>query len=114
MDTREKIIDAAQAARIAQDGAVVVSGYFDPMTAGLAERLVQLKQNGKLLLVLIRTPGDAILPARARAQLVAALRVVDVVCDEQLTLDVAHKLETEHRRQFARLVAHVHQRQKAK
>ena len=84
------------------------------MTAGLAERLVQLKQNGKLLLVLIRTPGDAILPARARAQLVAALRVVDFVCDQPVALEIAHKLEAEHERQFAALVVHVHQRQKAK
>ena len=70
MDTREKIVDAAQAARIAASGAIVVSGYFDPMVASHAERLESLKPAGGKLLVLISTPENAILPAAARAELV--------------------------------------------
>ena len=43
LDTREKVIDAAQAARIAASGATVISGYFDPLIASHAERLAELK-----------------------------------------------------------------------
>ena len=113
MDTRTKIIDAAQAARIAQAGATVISGHFDPMVASHAERLAALKQNGKPLLILITTPADPILPALARAQLVAGLAAVDFVCDtpEDLTPHVA--LESEHRERLMNLIHHVHARQRA-
>jgi bifunctional ADP-heptose synthase (sugar kinase/adenylyltransferase) len=81
VDTRQKIVDAAEAARIAASGATVVSGYFDPMLASHAERLAGLKRAGATLLVLIATPQDPILPARARAELVAGLAVVDHVAE---------------------------------
>ena len=98
MDTRTKIIDAAQAARIAQAGATVVSGYFDPMIASHAERLATLKQEGKSLLVLVATPPDAILPALARAQLIAGLSVVDYVCDAPDGLSPANPSRSRTRR----------------
>ena len=113
MDTRTKIIDAAQAARIAQAGATVVSGHFDPMVASHAERLAALKQNGKPLLILIATPDDPILPALARAQLVAGLAAVDFVCDAPEDLAPHVALETEHRERLVKLIQHVHARQRA-
>ena len=73
MDTRTKIIDTPAAEKIAESGALVVSGHFDPVTASIAEHLASLKVPGKPLLVLIRTANNGILPARARAELVAAL-----------------------------------------
>ena len=113
MDTRTKIIDAAQAARIAQSGATVVSGFFDPMIASHAEHLIMLKQEGTPLLVLVATPPDAILPALARAQLVAGLSVVDYVCDAPDGLTAQIHLEDEHAQLLTKLIDHVHARQRA-
>jgi len=113
LDTRTKIIDAAQAIRIAQTGATVVSGFFDPMIASHAERLITLKQEGTSLLVLVATPPDAILPALARAQLVAGLSVVDYVCDAPDGLTPHIHLEDEHAGLLTKLIDHVHARQRA-
>jgi len=112
LDTREKIIDAAQAARIAASGATVVSGYFDPLVASHAERLSELKSAAKLL-VLIATPANAILPAAARAELVAGLRVVDYVSEFTGGLTPQIHLEAEDEQRFAALLKHVQGRQKA-
>ena len=113
MDTRTKIIDAAQAARVAQTGATVVSGFFDPMIASHAERLITLKREGAPLLVLVATPPDAILPALARAQLLAGLSVVDYVCDAPDGVTPQIHLEAEHAELLTKLIDHVHARQRA-
>ena len=113
MDTRTKIIGASKAAELAQSGASIVSGYFDPVTAAVAERLAQLKQAGVPLVVLIRTPPGAILPARARAELVAGLAVVDYVCEGGEALEPSVALEAEHSRNLAALTGRVHARQRA-
>jgi len=112
LDTRTKIIDTTKANAIAQSGAKVVSGYFDPVTAPVAERLSELKQPGIPLLVLIRTPPAAILPSRARAELVAALAAVDYVCEGGETLEPDVALEDEHIGNLAALTKHVHARQR--
>lgn len=113
MDTREKIIDAAEAAVIAASGATVVSGYFDPLIASHAERLAALKPDGKKLLVLIATPPNAILPAAARAELVAGLRAVDYVAELAAGIVPEIRLEQEDAERFQALLQHVHLRQKA-
>jgi hypothetical protein len=113
LDSRTKIIDAAQAAGIAQSGATVVSGSFDPMVASHAERLAALKQEGRPLLVLITTPPSPILDSRARAQLVAGLAAVDYVCDEPGNLAPQVALDQEHADRLTRLIEHVHARQRA-
>ena len=113
MDTREKIIDAAQAARIITSGATVVSGYFDPLIASHAERLSKLKQPGEKLLVLIATPTNAILPAAARAELVAGLRAVDHVAELAGGLAAHIHLEQEDDERYRALLQHVHSRQRA-
>jgi hypothetical protein len=113
LDTRTKIIDAAQAASIAQSGATVVSGSFDPMVASHAERLAALKRPGEPLLVLITTPPHPILDNRARAQLVAGLAVVDYVCDEPRGLVAQISLDREHAERLTQLIEHVHARQRA-
>jgi len=112
VDTREKIIDTTQAANIAASGATVVSGYFDPLIASHAERLAALKLAGQKLLVLIATPPNAILPAAARAELVAALRSVDYVSELAAGLTPQINLEQEDAERFAELLEHVHARQK--
>jgi bifunctional ADP-heptose synthase (sugar kinase/adenylyltransferase) len=112
MDTRGKIIDTAEAERMAASGATVVSGYFDPMIASHAERLEQLKPVGQKLLVLIATPANAILPAAARAELVAGLRAVDYVAELADGLTAQIRLEEEDDERYQALLRHVHARQK--
>jgi bifunctional ADP-heptose synthase (sugar kinase/adenylyltransferase) len=112
MDTREKIITATQAAAIAAQGVIIISGYFDPLIAAHAERLSALKPPGQKLLVLIATPDNAILPALARAELVAGLRAVDYVSDLTPALTPHIRLETEDAKRFEALLQHVHARQK--
>jgi glycerol-3-phosphate cytidylyltransferase-like family protein len=113
VDTRTKIVDAGQARIIDAQGATVVSGYFDPLVASHAERLAKLKKEHAPLLVLIATPDDAILPARARAELVAGLAVVDYVCETADGVAPHLSLEREHAELQAQLIEHVHTRQRA-
>ena len=112
MDTRTKIVDADQARVIAGQGATVVSGYFDPLVASHAEELAALKKEDAPLLVLIATPADAILPTRARAELVAGLAVVDYVCETANDVGLHISLEREHAERLAQLIEHVQTRQR--
>ena len=111
MDTRTKIVPSPEAVRIAAAGATVVRGYFDPLTASHAGRLEQLKRDGMPLLVLISTANSPILPARARAELVAGLKVVDYVVEGGNEIQANHNLEEEDQHRLKELIAHVHARQ---
>jgi bifunctional ADP-heptose synthase (sugar kinase/adenylyltransferase) len=115
VDTRTKIISAAEAARVAASGAIVVTGYFDPLLAAHAERLAGLKRAGLPLLAAIAEPENPILPARARAELVAGLAVVDYVVEsaEGFTpcLIPNCRLEQEDRARLEDLIERVHARQ---
>lgn len=59
--------------------APLVSGYFDPLTSAHARRLAGLAETHGPLFVLIVDPPDPILPAGARAELVASLACVRAV-----------------------------------
>jgi len=111
MDTRGKMIASSEAARLAAKGATVVSGYFDPLLASHARRLADLK-NGAKLIVVIEDPPRPILPARARAELVASLRAVDYVVAEHNGIRVDVRLEDEDGKRFEELLTHVHARQR--
>lgn len=113
MDTRTKIVSITDAARIAGSGATVVSGHFDPLLASHAERLAELKQEGAPLLVLIAAPENPILPARARAELVAGLAIVDYVAESDEGFAQQVRLEQEDEKRLQRLIEHVHARQRA-
>lgn len=113
MDTRTKIVSAHEAADLAAAGATVVSGYFDPLLASQARRLKELKRDGVPLLVLIATPKDPILPASARAELVASLGVVDHVAELGNGVQPQFRLEPEHDLNLKELIEHVHARQRA-
>ena len=76
MDTREKLVDGPVATA---GGEVYVSGYFDPLLPGHARRLGEIASGGKALVVLLADPPEPLLPARSRAELVAALRCVSAV-----------------------------------
>ncbi len=113
MNTRTKIISAADAGRLSADGAVTVSGYFDPLTLAHAERLQSLKRSGAPLLVVISSPPDPILPSLARAQLVAGLACVDHVTEGPVSFTPQAQLETEDSERLEQLIRHVQARQRA-
>jgi bifunctional ADP-heptose synthase (sugar kinase/adenylyltransferase) len=85
VDTRHKILKpeaALAAARRARDNGSrlkVVTGFFDPLVAEHARRLREIAADGGALMVIVTTPPDPVLPARARAEMVAALALVDYV-----------------------------------
>jgi len=85
VDTRTKILDCAEAEKLfrrcmeGRSPLKVVTGYFDPLLAGHARRLREITGPGAQLAVVLATPENPLLPARARAELVAALAVVDYV-----------------------------------
>lgn len=81
MDSRSKILAPAAAAELLAQwgGHTLVSGHFDPLLASHARRLETARSAGRPLAVLLAEPAHPILPARARAELVAALHSVQLV-----------------------------------
>ena len=85
MDTRAKILSAGAAEeaalRVRREGRrlAVVAGHFDPLLAAHARRLAAVARDGQVLLVAVSDPPRPILSAAARAELVAALGMVDYV-----------------------------------
>jgi hypothetical protein len=77
MDTRSKILSARAAPR----GCTVVTGAFDPVLAEDARELAEVRAShpDRPLLVVVLPLPDELLPQRARAELVAALRMLDYV-----------------------------------
>ncbi len=91
MDTRAKIVDASVISDLLarnSNGArwVVARGWFDVLRSSHCRSLARLKAPGSKLAVLVRADSEsrpAMLEQSSRAQLVAALAVVDyvVICD---------------------------------
>jgi bifunctional ADP-heptose synthase (sugar kinase/adenylyltransferase) len=80
LDTRSKIIPLEQARQRQRDkSACWVAGHFDPLLAEHVRRLSEHVAPGRLLIVEITNPDKPLLPQRARAELVAALTMVDYV-----------------------------------
>jgi bifunctional ADP-heptose synthase (sugar kinase/adenylyltransferase) len=111
VDSRTKIVPLDEAQRIAARGARIVAGTFDPLLASHAEQLRDLKREGVPLVVAIAEPEDPILPARARAELVAGLTVVDFVVESAEGIAADVRLEEDHARKREELIDHVHSRQ---
>lgn len=123
MDSRSKILSPVEALevvlplRAAGRSLAVVTGYFDPVVAEHARRLATAKGDAHLLMAVITSPDQPILPARARAELVAALAVVDYVVlppveevDDFLGQLVPVRLErqeSDHQRLTRDLIEHV-------
>ena len=111
LDTRTKIVAAGRVA-----GRTVVAAYFDPMVATHAQRFHELAEQHGPLAVCICDPGDALLPAEARAGLAAALRDVELVVIGEDALSQAAAIIDERPGDLARreaLMAHVRGRQDA-
>lgn len=77
MDTRAKIVPLQQVE--ARPGAVWITGHFDPLLAEHVRQLEQARDPGRPLVVQVTNPAQPLLPQRARAELVAALAMVDFV-----------------------------------
>jgi bifunctional ADP-heptose synthase (sugar kinase/adenylyltransferase) len=80
LDTRSKIVSAEDARRrLESQAAQWVAGDFDPVLAEHVRWLRQQTAPGRLLIVEITNPKRPLLTQRARAELVAALAMVDYV-----------------------------------
>ena len=85
MDTRNKIIPPDRAALLAGElrdrGAAVrvVTGYFDVLVADHVRRLREIAGESGAVFALVLDPPQPLLSRRARAELVAALSVINYV-----------------------------------
>jgi bifunctional ADP-heptose synthase (sugar kinase/adenylyltransferase) len=80
LDTRSKIVPLPEIQERLQDHAAQwISGHFDPLLAEHVGRLRQAREHGSRLVVEVTNPARPLLPQRARAELVAALAMVDYV-----------------------------------
>jgi len=82
MDTRTKILSGDQARTLAGRRLILAAGAFDVLQAAHARFLGEVRCGGAELLVVVYEDAGLdrpILPEQARAQLVAALAVVDHV-----------------------------------
>jgi len=80
LDTRSKIIPLEQARTQLRDkSACWVGGDFDPLLAEHVRKLREQVAPGRLLIVEVTNPARPLLSQQARAELVAALTMVDYV-----------------------------------
>jgi bifunctional ADP-heptose synthase (sugar kinase/adenylyltransferase) len=80
LDTRSKILTLEEVrARLGNQPARWVSGHFDPLLAEHVARLGECVEAGRALVVEVTNPEQPLLTQRARAELVAALAMVDYV-----------------------------------
>ena len=119
MDTRSKIVNAEAAPR----ACTVVTGAFDVLLAADARELAEIRAShpDRPLLVVVLPLPLPLLPQRARAELVAALHMVDyvVITDEtdaaglieSLKPAALVRLEEADARRIRQLTEHVHRRQ---
>lgn len=110
MDTRTKIIAPEDVReRLRDKPACWVAGHFDPLLASHARLLRERAKPGHYLVVEVTNPAHPLLPQRARAELVAALRMVDYVvlgdgaqaADEGLTEKFVRHVLQRHRGESA-------------
>jgi bifunctional ADP-heptose synthase (sugar kinase/adenylyltransferase) len=80
VDTRSKILTPAGVGQISCPLTLVI-GYFDPLRAAHARELQQIRDRApaRRLMIAVLTHASEVLDIGARAELVAALRVVDYV-----------------------------------
>ena len=119
MDTRKKIVNPEVAPR----ACTVVTGTFDVVLSRDAQELAETRASnpGLPLLVVVLPLSEELLPQPARAELVAALRMVDyVVAADDTALDALLaslepaefvRLEDDHAVRKRQLMEHVHRRQ---
>jgi bifunctional ADP-heptose synthase (sugar kinase/adenylyltransferase) len=80
LDTRSKIIPLEEARVRRRDKSTCwLSGHFDPLLAEHVRRLREQAEPGRSLIVEVTNPERPLLSQQARAELVAALEIVDYV-----------------------------------
>jgi len=86
MDTRSKILDPSGALKylsgLGDSSFLIARGSFDVLRAEHCRRLAEKEEQPEKLIVLVtddENPRQTVLDARTRAELVAALEVVDYV-----------------------------------
>jgi glycerol-3-phosphate cytidylyltransferase-like family protein len=80
LDTRAKILKRDEiAGRLGNRTARWICGYFDPLLAEHVERIARAREAELALVVEVTNPRQPLLEQRARAELVAALAMVDFV-----------------------------------
>jgi bifunctional ADP-heptose synthase (sugar kinase/adenylyltransferase) len=119
VDTRKKIVaaeaaaDLARQCRAAGKAVLLATGFFDPLLAAQALRLEEIARAGGTLFVAVQDPARPLLPAQARAELVAGLRVVDyVILGGTVAADAVYHEEAADQRRTQELAQHVHDGQK--
>jgi len=123
MDTRTKILTVEAARGLHALSPVVLTGYFDILRAEQARQIENERRRytESTLVAFVLPSATTLLPQPARAEMAAALRVIDYVVTgdaSDLTvlinalqpLSVVH-LETDEERRYRELVQHVHRRQ---
>lgn len=125
MDTRLKIVTLDRAVELAAalraDGRRlrIVSGYFDILQPAIVRAVEQLAGPGIALLALVLDPPRPVTSSNARAELAAALRVIDyVLSSDSDPAGVVERLqpaewirqESAHAASTERLIEHVVQR----
>lgn len=129
MDTRDKIVpperaaEAAAAWRARGGKVLAATGYFDVLEAGLVRELAAARSAAGecMLIALPAQPPRPVLAMRARAEMAAALAVVDyvVVTDNGPALEAllaalephtVVRLEPADELRMRRLIDHVHRR----
>jgi hypothetical protein len=118
MDTRNKILTLDATLRLPRGEITLVSGYFDALRAAHTRDLAALPR--PLLAVVLPRAGE-LLSQRARAEMTAALRVIDyVVIAENKELDAlvealtprqVVRMEARDAALVEQLIEHVHRRQ---
>ena len=88
MDTRAKIVSAAEARRYGGT-LVALVGYFDPVYDKHVRRIGEISREGDRLAAVIADPPEPLLPLRARAELVAGLAAVCYVIEAGSDIDGA-------------------------
>ncbi len=119
MDTRTKILDpeaaaaAADAARRAGKTVKLVVGTFDPLLPAHARRLREIAGERSVLFVGICDSPRPLLPLQARAELAAALGMVDYVVPGETALrpDEIYREEAADARRTRDLIRNVQERQ---
>ena len=122
MDTRNKILTPAAALALSPARPlVVVKGYFDVLRAAHTRSLDEIRRRTRAatLLAVILPLDHALLPLAARAELVAALRMVDYVLPGDAgdpgrlvaSLGPAETVSLEDADMRRQLIEHVHRRQ---
>jgi glycerol-3-phosphate cytidylyltransferase-like family protein len=118
MDTRSKILTLDSALALPPGTVTIAAGYFDVLRAAHTRDLAGLRRP---VLAAVLPLKDELVPQRARAEMVAALRMIDYVVianpgdvdtliERLAPREVAH-LEARDSARVQQLIEHVHNRQ---